>query len=132
MFFLILVLVSLIIYWILEFRAHQRRVYSIPIRIHVNGTRGKSSVTRLVAAGLRAGGIKTMAKTTGTLPRIIDEHGLEVPVIRPHNANIIEQIKVIRYMARRKPEAIVMECMAVQPEYQWVETLSSTSTPTGW
>ena len=120
MFFLILVLVSLIIYWILEFRAHQRRVYSIPIRIHINGTRGKSSVTRLVAAGLRAGGIKTMAKTTGTLPRIIDEKGLEVSVVRPQTANIIEQIKIIRYMARRKPEAVVMECMAVQPEYQWI------------
>ena len=34
---------------------HQRRLASIPIRIHVNGTRGKSGVTRLIAAGLRRG-----------------------------------------------------------------------------
>ena len=47
----------------------------IPIRIHINGTRGKSSVTRLVAAGLRKGGIRTIAKTTGTYPRIILEDG---------------------------------------------------------
>ena len=38
----------------------------------MNGTRGKSSVTRLVAAGLREGGLKTFAKTTGTAPRVID------------------------------------------------------------
>ena len=103
-----------------EYFAHQRRANSIPIRIHVNGTRGKSSVTRLIAAGLRAGGIPTMAKTTGTLPRIIDFEGLEIPIIRPSGANIIEQVKIFRYFHRRKPQAVVVECMAVNPEYQWI------------
>jgi len=103
-----------------EYFAHQRRARTIPVRIHVNGTRGKSSVTRLIAAGLRAGGIPTMAKTTGTLPRIIDFQGMEVPIIRLAGANIIEQIRVFRYFARRKPQAVVVECMAVNPEYQWI------------
>ena len=120
MLLLILLLILLLLYGVVEFRGHQRRVYSIPIRIHVNGTRGKSSVTRLIAAGLRAGGIKTMAKTTGTLPRIIDENGLEIEVIRPSRANILEHLKVIRYFARRQPQALIIECMAVQPEYQWI------------
>jgi poly-gamma-glutamate synthase PgsB/CapB len=103
-----------------EYIAHQRRANSIPIRIHVNGTRGKSSVTRLIAAGLRAGDIPTMAKTTGTLPRIIDFEGLEIPIVRPAGANIIEQVKIFRYFFKRRPQAVVVECMAVNPEYQWI------------
>jgi poly-gamma-glutamate synthase PgsB/CapB len=120
MIFLILLAFALAAVGVIEFIAHQRRAYSIPIRVHVNGTRGKSSVTRLIAAGLRAGNISTMAKTTGTLPRIIDMEGLEVPIIRPGRANIIEQVKVFRYFAKRKPQAVVVECMAVNPEYQWI------------
>lgn len=118
----ILILILLLLcYGALEYRAHQRNLHSISIRIHVNGTRGKSSVTRLIAATLRAGGYKTFAKTTGTLPRIIDDKGLEVPVLRAvYMPNIIEQVKIIRYMAKRHPDAIVIECMAVQPEYQWI------------
>ena len=47
---------------ILESLWHQRFLHSIPLRIHVNGTRGKSGVTRLIAAGLRAGGLRTCAR----------------------------------------------------------------------
>ena len=42
---------ALCIAGILEFQYHLRSLDTIPLRIHVNGTRGKSSVTRLVAAG---------------------------------------------------------------------------------
>ena len=59
----------------IEIYIHNNSLLKIPIRIHVNGARGKSSVTRLIAAGLRAGGITTMAKTTGSAPRIIDKDG---------------------------------------------------------
>lgn len=120
MIYLLIFFLLLLGYGIIEYVSHQRRVSTIPIRIHVNGTRGKSSTTRLIAAGLRAGGIATMAKTTGTLPRIIDLHGLEVPIVRPAGANIIEQVKIFKYFFKRRPKAIVMECMAVNPEYQWI------------
>ena len=53
----------------LEVAPHRRHLKAIPVRIHVNGTRGKSSVTRLIAAGLRQAGMIACAKTTGTLPR---------------------------------------------------------------
>ena len=46
---------------IAESVAHRRRLARIPTRIHVAGTRGKSSVTRLIAAGLRAGGSRDLA-----------------------------------------------------------------------
>ncbi len=110
----------LVTYGAIEFRNHKRRVRSIPIRVHVNGTRGKSSVTRLIAAGLRAGGLKTLAKVTGTLPRIIDEKGFEIPITRLHPVNILEQVKVFKYFKHHAPDVAVIECMAVMPDYQWI------------
>lgn len=99
---------------------HQRCLDQIPIRVHVNGTRGKSSVTRLIAAALREGGIRTCAKTTGTLARMIMPDGHEVPVFRPSRPNVIEQIRIVRAAAVLGAEALVIECMAVTPELQWV------------
>jgi len=118
---LFLILVALCCYGAWEYYGHQQRLRRIPLRIHINGSRGKSSVTRLVAAGLRAGGIRAVAKTTGTLPRIIDHEGREISIKRNQPANIIEQVKILRYIDRiMKPEALVIECMAVLPEYQWI------------
>jgi poly-gamma-glutamate synthase PgsB/CapB len=108
------------IYGLIEYYLHQKRIYFIPIRIHVNGTRGKSSVTRLIGAALREGGIQTITKVTGTYPRLILENGCEVGIYRKADANIIEQLSIIKFASKRKARAIVMECMAVQPQYQWI------------
>lgn len=97
---------------------YRRRLQRIPIRIHVNGTRGKSSVTRLIAAGLRSGGIRTCAKTTGTLARMIFCDGSELPVFRPGRANVIEQKKIVRAANQDNAQALVIECMALQPVLQ--------------
>ncbi|MBC8415811.1 MAG: poly-gamma-glutamate synthase PgsB, partial [Candidatus Cloacimonetes bacterium] len=35
-------------------------------------------------------------------------------------ANIKEQLKIIKFVAKRKIDVLVLECMAVNPEYQWV------------
>jgi poly-gamma-glutamate synthase PgsB/CapB len=114
---LALVLLALLVVerWITT-RARAR----IPIVVHVNGTRGKSSVTRLIAAGLRAGGIPTWAKVTGTLPRLIDNNGHDVVIARQSPASISEQRAVILAAAAAGAGALVVECMAVHPEYQRV------------
>ena len=104
----------------LELMLHRRRLTRIPIRIHVNGTRGKTSVTRLIAAGLREAGVRCVAKTTGTVPRFILPNGREVPVYRPGGANVIEQKQAVTMASAQRAEALVVECMALQPALQWL------------
>ena len=117
---LLVVLSILIFLGLIEAILHRNAISKIPIRVHVNGTRGKSSVTRLIAAGLRSGGIKTFAKTTGSSPRFIDDNGDDHVIQRFRPASIGEQIRMIGKFSKQSPGAIVMECMAVQPQYQWV------------
>ncbi len=88
--------------------------------IHVNGTRGKSTVTRLIDAGLRAGGKRVFCKTTGTDPMIIDVSGNEERIVRRGPANIKEQIRTLIRAAGEDAEILVVECMALQPELQYV------------
>ena len=117
---LICIIIILLILGVIESKLHINAINKIPIRIHVNGTRGKSSVVRLIAAGLREGGLKTFAKTTGTIPRIINEKGKDLELHRLRTATIGEQIKLIRFFGKKSPDALVMECMAVNPQYQWI------------
>lgn len=109
-----------VIVGIVEAWSHRRTLLRIPIRIHINGTRGKSSVTRLIAAGLREGGLVTCAKTTGTLPRMILPNASEYPIFRPAKANVIEQLRILRSAADLKAQVMVIECMALIPHLQWL------------
>jgi poly-gamma-glutamate synthase PgsB/CapB len=104
----------------IESFVHRRALRRFKHRIHVAGTRGKSSVTRLVAAGLRESGVRTAAKTTGTLARMILPDARELPIYRPRGANIVEQIRIVRAAAALEAEAIVLECMALQPALHWL------------
>lgn len=118
LYFYAVIVVLIYGYFYLEARKHEKNLHKIPLRIHVNGTRGKSSVTRLIAAGLRAGGHKVLAKTTGTEAKIIFPDGGEEYIKRKGPANIRENIKVINEAAECGANAIVIECMAIDPELQ--------------
>ena len=96
---------GLSLYGVVEMRRHERNLLQIPIRVHVNGTRGKSSVTRLIAGGLRSGGIRTLAKTTGTMARIIRPDGSEIDVYRVGRPNIVEQMRIVRRAVEARAEA---------------------------
>jgi poly-gamma-glutamate synthase PgsB/CapB len=117
---LLVITAFLLLLGVVEIFLHRRHLAQVPIRIHVNGTRGKSSVTRLIAGGLREGGIVTCAKTTGTLARMILPDGREFPVFRPSRPNVIEQIRIVSAAAAAEAKALVVECMALQPELQWL------------
>jgi poly-gamma-glutamate synthase PgsB/CapB len=115
---LIVAAAAIVAYWRGAVRAHQRRLDGLDVRIHVNGIRGKSSVTRLVAAVLREGGFVTVAKTTGSAARVIGPDGLEVPIVRRGAPTINEQIDIVATHVTGEVNALVIECMAVRPLYQ--------------
>jgi poly-gamma-glutamate synthase PgsB/CapB len=86
-------------------------------RIHVNGIRGKSSVTRLIAAALREGKVKTLGKTTGTAARILVNHRKDISISRKE-ADIVEQKRILDSYRDAGYKAVVFECMAINPIYQ--------------
>ena len=98
-----------------------RALRRMPLRVNVNGIRGKSTVTRLVTAILAEEGYNVVGKTTGTAARMIYGLDREEPIVRkPEGANIKEQVVCIDKAARHGANAMVCECMAVRPEYQTV------------
>ncbi|MBI2417338.1 MAG: poly-gamma-glutamate synthase PgsB [Ignavibacteriales bacterium] len=111
-----------LVYFVIEYFSLKRARNSIVHRVMVNGTRGKSSVTAYLAAGIRANNIKTFAKITGIVPTIINELGKEEIIIRRGAARVHEQFTMIRLAAKKAVTAIVLECMSLQPEYQKIES----------
>ncbi|MET8011611.1 poly-gamma-glutamate synthase PgsB [Streptomyces sp. NPDC005271] len=112
---------GLLVAGVVEQRRHFENLARIPHRVLVNGIRGKSSITRLCAGALRGGGLVTVAKTTGTAARFIHPDATEEPVYRKFGiANVVEQIGIVRRAAAHRPQALVIECMAVMPALQEV------------
>lgn len=109
----------LLVLGILEKRKHLKQVEKIPMRINVNGIRGKSTITRMITAMLKYHGVKVIGKTTGSAARMLYWDADEEPIDRkPEGANIKEQVGVISRAADMGAEALVCECMAVKPELQ--------------
>lgn len=103
-----------------ERRQHQKNIESLPVRVNINGVRGKSTVTRLVTGVLVEANMRTIGKTTGTEARMIYwDTSEEKPIKRRlEGPNIREQKMVVKEAAERNAEALVSECMAVNPDYQ--------------
>lgn len=114
------VFASVLTYMVLERRRHQRNLDTIGTKILVNGSRGKSSTTRLIRAALAADpGRTVIGKTTGSAARFIYPGGRETPIIRKNNiVNVIEQVAVIARAVALKADTAVIECMAVDPDLQ--------------
>ena len=112
-----LVLVVLGDRW-LESRRHKRRLSAIGVRIHVNGIRGKSTVTRIVAGMLREAGYKTIAKATGSAAEVIMADGTSRALRRYSAPTILEQIDLVKDWVPDDCDALVVECMALRPSYQ--------------
>ena len=97
---------------------------NVPWRVHVNGIRGKSTVTRYLVAIFRAAGLHTFGKTTGSAARVLQPNGKDFDFGRKGFANVNEQVLLLRNFFRQKADAVVMECMAVNPVYaEWLENI---------
>lgn len=113
-----LVLAGLILMWHQTKAEHDRRLEKIRIRVFVNGIRGKSTVTRLVAGVLRESGLVTLGKTTGSAAQILLPDGSEIPIQRKSAATIIELVETIDKYTDDNTDAIVLETMALHPNNQ--------------
>lgn len=113
-----MILAGLILIWHQGKRKHDQRLEKIRIRISVNGIRGKSTVTRLIAGVLRESGLVTLGKTTGSAAMVLLPDGSEIPIERKAAPTIIELVETIDRYTDDQTDAIVMETMALRPQNQ--------------
>jgi len=111
-----------ILYLAAEYRIVTHRARRIPIRIGITGTRGKSSVTRLVASVLREAGFSVLAKTTGSIPVVILPNGEEKEIKRRGVPSILEDKKILKIGAKLGVQVLVSELMGIHPERVHVES----------
>ncbi len=97
-------------------------VGKLRIRIHVNGTRGKSTVAKYMGILLRTNNIRAYSKVTGVVPTLYDNIGNKKILKRIGPARVTEQFKIIRRAVGNKAEALVLECMSINPELQNLES----------
>ena len=121
-FSVILVVITVILLLVERLKVTKKR-RQIPLRICVTGTRGKSSVTRLIAGSLREAGKKVMAKTTGSRAVIIKPDGSESLIFRKGRPNILETKDIIEQAARSNIDVLVTELMSISPECMYSESV---------
>ncbi len=115
-------LLAVLILLVAEKLVVHRGTRRIATRIQVNGTRGKSSVVRYIAAGMRASGRTTFAKVTGIRPLLISPGGKATIIPRHGGARVQEQFRIIRRAARAGADCLTLECMSITPELQRLES----------
>ena len=101
--------------------ALHRSLRAIPIRVVVNGTRGKSTVVRLVTSALRQAGIPALGRSTGSEAQLLLPDG---SIEKIERRSLVNLVKEQRHIAHRATElgvqALVCECSAIMPEVQRV------------
>ena len=110
-----------VVFLVVERLHLDRNRRAIPLRVAVTGTRGKTSVVRLLAAVLRADGREVLAKTTGSEAAYLLPDGTEQEIRRRGAPSIIEQKGLLRRGARLGVDAVVAEIMSVHAEKHRVE-----------
>jgi poly-gamma-glutamate synthase PgsB/CapB len=101
---------------------YNRKLRSVPLRISVSGTRGKTSIVRTLASVYRAHGFRVLAKTTGSEAMFILPDGSTEPVRRKGMTTIIEQKNLIKKAIGLDADCIITEIMSIHPDNHRVET----------
>ncbi len=115
-------LIFYLVYLIGERIFLDRWLRRIPLRIAVTGTRGKSSVARMLASVLREDGRNVIAKTTGSEAVILLPDGGEIELDRGITPSILEQKRLVREAAARKADCLVAEVMSLRAENHYIES----------
>jgi len=112
-----------VVYLLAELFILSRRRRSIPLRICVTGTRGKSSITRLIASSLREAGFTVLARTTGSRPVVIFPDEVEKEIKRRGAPSILEGKNILRKGVELQAQALVLELMSIHPECSYYESV---------
>ncbi len=110
-----------LIYLVVERVRLDRHREAVPLRIAVTGTRGKTTVTRLLAAVLGKDGRRVLAKTTGSEAAYLLPDGNVQEIHRLGAPSIIEQKRLLKKGAKLGVDVILAEVMSLHPENHWVE-----------
>lgn len=119
---LVLSLTAFLLYLLYERITLDRVRRKVPLVITVTGTRGKSSVVRLLASVLRESGRKVLAKTTGSQAQYMYPDGTIHAVPRRGMVSILEQKKTLKKAASLGADCLVVEVMSVHPANHLVES----------
>lgn len=119
---LLLTLTLLLLSLVYERVVLNRLRNSIPLVVAVTGTRGKSSVVRMLASVLREAGDTVLAKTTGSQAQFVLPDGTVQDVPRRGIVSILEQKKVLRKAVELRANCLVVEIMSIRPENHFVES----------
>lgn len=93
---------------------------AVPTRILVTGTRGKSSLVRILVAGARVTEPSAWGKITGDVPTLLLPEG-DRPILRRGPARLGEQAKILRLCRRHRVRCLVAEAMTISPELMKAE-----------
>lgn len=94
---------------------------AVPLRIAVTGTRGKTTVTRRLAAVLAQDGRSVLAKTTGSEAAYLLPDGSIQEIPRLGAPSIIEQKRLLRQGAKLGVDVVIAEVMSLHAENHKVE-----------
>lgn len=94
---------------------------TVPRRILVTGTRGKSSLVRILTAACRREVPATLGKTTGDRPELLMPDGSRRPLRRRGPARLIEQARLLGRCRELGVECLVVESMTITPEIMQAE-----------
>lgn len=94
---------------------------AVPHRILVTGTRGKSSLVRILTAACRTVEPATLGKTTGDAPELLLPGGGREVLPRRGHARITEQARLLRTCRQSGIRCLVVESMSITPEIMRAE-----------
>lgn len=121
LFFLLILVALWLSFLALEAALLDRRRRAVSLRIAVTGTRGKTSVTRNLAAVLREDGRTVLAKSTGSEATYVLPDGTQEEVRRLGAPSVIEQKRLLRLAKKLGSDTVVAEIMSLHADNHQVE-----------
>ncbi len=97
-----------------DVEAFKEKIGSIPLRVVVEGTRGKSSTVKMLEEMMRGFGKKTFAKITGEETPFLIYDGVMFPLYR-QNKTVLLDYETVPTILNFEIDALVIENQAITP-----------------